>query len=159
MKRFCFVILAIVFLLAPALSHATQFSIVGPRALGMGGASVAAVNDSTAVYWNPAALADFKKFEIRVPVSVGFHDHMDLKDNTWDRINNINALVQTQMILRQSTKLISLFTDLDKPNHWALILDLSGACSFPFLSQNPAIAVSALGIGYARLVPHYRYLA
>ncbi len=150
MKRFCFVILAIVFLTAPALSQAAQFAVVGPRALGMGGASVAAVNDSTAVYWNPAALADFKKFELRVPVSVGFHDHMDLKDK-WDRINNINALVQANDTAAIS-EMINLFNDLNKPNTGA-DLDVSGGllASIPF--SKSAIAVSALGLGYAGLYP------
>ncbi len=150
MKRFCFVILAIVFLTAPALSQAAQFAVVGPRALGMGGASVAAVNDSTAVYWNPAALADFKKFEIRVPVSVGFHDHMGLKD-TWDRINEINALVQAQDPAAVS-ETYNLLTDLNKPDT-GTDLDLSGGLlvSIPF--SKSAIAVSALGIGYAGLYP------
>ncbi len=150
MKRFYFVILAIVFLTAPALSQAAQFAVVGPRALGMGGASVAAVNDSTAVYWNPAALADLKKFEIHVPASVGFHDHMDLKDN-WDRINNINALVQAYDPTAIN-EMISLFNDLNKPNT-GTDLDLSGGLlvSIPF--SKSAIAVSALGLGYAGLYP------
>jgi hypothetical protein len=39
---------------------------VGGRSLGMGGASVAAVNDVTAGYWNPAGLAriDFPQFSL-----------------------------------------------------------------------------------------------
>ncbi|MEK6699065.1 MAG: conjugal transfer protein TraF [Nitrospirota bacterium] len=150
MKRFCFVILAIVFLLAPALSHATQFSIVGPRALGMGGASVAAVNDSTAVYWNPAALADFKKFEIRLPVSAAIRDHMDLS-NTWDRINAIYALAQTGDSTAL-TELRQLILDLDKPNSTTDIDASAGVLvSIPF--GRSTIAVSALGIAYAELYP------
>ena len=33
---------------------------VGGRALGMGGASVASVNDATAIYWNPGAIAQLQ---------------------------------------------------------------------------------------------------
>jgi hypothetical protein len=41
-------------------SEAREWTIVGPRALGMGGAGVAVANDATASYWNPAAFGFFK---------------------------------------------------------------------------------------------------
>jgi len=43
------------------LSHAEagEWAIVGPRALGMGGANVAVANDATASYWNPGAFGFF----------------------------------------------------------------------------------------------------
>ncbi|MFI5304229.1 MAG: conjugal transfer protein TraF [Nitrospiria bacterium] len=41
-------------------SEAREWTIVGPRALGMGGANVAVANDATADYWNPAAFGFFK---------------------------------------------------------------------------------------------------
>jgi hypothetical protein len=37
------------------IAQAVPFQIVGPRALGMGGAHVAVAEDTQAVYWNPAA--------------------------------------------------------------------------------------------------------
>lgn len=40
-------------------AYAQQWQILGPRALGMGGAHVAVVNDSLAQYWNPAAFGFF----------------------------------------------------------------------------------------------------
>lgn len=43
-----------------APSEAREWTIVGPRALGMGGAGVAVANDSSASYWNPAAFGFFK---------------------------------------------------------------------------------------------------
>ncbi len=39
-------------------ARAQNFEAVGNRALGMGGAFVAVADDSTAVYWNPAGLAN-----------------------------------------------------------------------------------------------------
>jgi hypothetical protein len=92
-KLLIFLSLAASLILFTKTAPAAQFGIVGPRALGMGGASVASVNDSTAVYWNPAALADFRRVDIRIPASVGTRDHVGLEDK-WDRLNNIDALVQ-----------------------------------------------------------------
>jgi len=150
MKKYGIILLVMAFLLAPAMTQAVQFSIVGPRALGMGGASVAAVNDSTAVYWNPAALAQFKKVDIRVPVSVGLHDHVGLKDK-WDRINDINALVQAGD-LTAAAEMKQLLQDLDKPNTGADI-DASAGLLVSIPLPKSAIAVSALGLGYAGLFP------
>src|SRR3990170_6387997 len=150
MKKYGIILLVMAFLLAPAMAQAVQFSIVGPRALGMGGANVAAVNDSTAVYWNPAALADFKKVDIRVPVSVGLHDHVGLKD-TMDRINDLNALVQAGNTAAIN-ETINLLNDLNKPNTGADIDASAGLLvSIPF--SKSAIAFSALGLGYAGLYP------
>ena len=132
------------------LASAAQFSVVGPRALGMGGASVASVNDSTAVYWNPAALADIKRVDIRVPASVGMRDHVGLKDK-WDRINDIKTLVQNgDLAAINETR--SLLVDLNKPKSGA---DLDGSAgllvSVPI--GNSAIAVSGMGLTNAGIYP------
>ncbi len=129
---------------------AAQFSVVGPRALGMGGASVASVNDSTAVYWNPAALADFRRVDIRIPASVGTRDHVGLEDK-WDRINNIDALVQSgdPAAINET---ISLLNDLNKPKSGA---DLDGSAgllvSVPI--GNSAIALSGMSRLNAGIYP------
>ena len=44
-------------LMAGSTSMAQEYNIFGPRAFGMGGASVAAGRDGTVVYGNPATLA------------------------------------------------------------------------------------------------------
>ena len=130
MKKHWIVLLFVIMLTAPSQSRAEQFSIIGSRALGMGGASVATVNDSTAVYWNPAALADFRKVDIRIPFEVGVFDHMGIKD-TWSKINDLydQALAGD---LTAAEQLKQLLNDLDKPNTGADI-DVSSACWSPSL--------------------------
>jgi hypothetical protein len=144
------------FLLVAALSlftmtaSAAQFSVVGPRALGMGGASVASVNDSTAVYWNPAALADFRRVDIRIPASAGARDHVDLQDK-WDRIKNIDALVQTGN-LAAINETISLLNDLNKPKSGA-DFDASAGLLVSVPIGNSAIALSGLNLMNAGIYP------
>jgi len=132
------------------LASAAQFSVVGPRALGMGGASVASVNDSTAVYWNPAALADFRRVDIRIPVSIAGRDHVGLKDK-WDRIKNIDALVQNNDLVAIDETL-RLLTDLDKPKSGADIDGSTGLLiSIPVGSS--AFALSGMGQLNAGIYP------
>ena len=45
---------------------AAEFVIVGPRAMGMGGAGVAITTDALATYWNPAGLAMTQTVDIRI---------------------------------------------------------------------------------------------
>ncbi len=140
----------LVLVIVPAASQAEQFAVVGPRALGMGGASVAAVNDSTAVYWNPAALADVRVVDIRIPAAAGLADHVGLKD-TWSKINDINAQVQAGDPAAIN-EMIRLLQNLDKPDTGADINGSAGLLvSIPIAKS--AIAISALGFGYAGLYP------
>jgi long-subunit fatty acid transport protein len=132
------------------LAPAAQFSVVGPRALGMGGASVASVNDSTAVYWNPAALADFRKVDIRIPASMGARDHVDLQDK-WDRIHEIHGLVTAGTGTARTDAInetLSLLNDLDKP-HAGVDLDASLGLLISIPLGKSAMAVSGLGQMYA----------
>lgn len=50
-------------------ADAVEFAIVGPRAVGMGGAGVAVTTDSLATYWNPAGLAMTQTVDIRAQAS------------------------------------------------------------------------------------------
>jgi hypothetical protein len=58
------------FLFSATGVQAESFKILGSRALGMGGAFVAVAEDSLASYWNPAALAGQRKFDVEIPVNV-----------------------------------------------------------------------------------------
>ena len=61
-------------LVCSEFAFADAFKILGSRALGMGGASVAVVGDSTGnsnavtQYWNPAALGLHQGVSIDIPV-------------------------------------------------------------------------------------------
>ena len=68
---------------------AVEFAIVGPRAVGMGGAGVAVTTDALATYWNPAGLAMQQSVDIRVQASAQLIDRGDVKD-TLDDINSID---------------------------------------------------------------------
>jgi hypothetical protein len=60
-KAVLFTIVILTVVLVTVNARAEQWQIVGPRALGMGGANVAVVNDATAQYWNPGAFGFFDK--------------------------------------------------------------------------------------------------
>ncbi|WP_455377616.1 conjugal transfer protein TraF [Petrachloros mirabilis] len=62
--------LVLMFISVPIHAAAVEFSIVGPRAVGMGGAGVAVTTDSLATYWNPAGLAMIQTVDIRIQASV-----------------------------------------------------------------------------------------
>jgi len=51
---------------APSPVHAQVVESFGDRALGMGGAFVAVASDSSATWWNPAALADGPFFDLSI---------------------------------------------------------------------------------------------
>jgi len=83
----------LIFLLSAPKAEAREWIIVGPRALGMGGAHVAVSNDSAASYWNPAAYGFFKnkkkeedyygkrKWSSVLDVGVGVQIHEDLGES------------------------------------------------------------------------------
>ena len=150
MNKYSFLLLVAALLVAPVAAHAAQFSVVGPRALGMGGASVAAVNDSTAVYWNPAALADFRKVDIRIPASAAIRDYAGLK-TTWSDINNIYSAGLAGDPAAAS-QLQHMLLDLNKPDS-VTNLDASGGLLLSIPVGRSAIALSALGLGSAEIIP------
>src|SRR6187200_1812181 len=58
--------LVLLLLAIAAQGLAAEFVIVGPRAMGMGGAGVAVTTDALATYWNPAGLAMTQTVDIRI---------------------------------------------------------------------------------------------
>src|SRR5437868_4988811 len=69
--------------------HATEFAIVGPRAVGMGGAGVAVTTDSLATYWNPAGLAMSQTVDLRIQGSAQLIDRLGVID-TVKHINDLD---------------------------------------------------------------------
>lgn len=150
MKRYYSILFAVSLVMLPALAQAAQFAVLGPRALGMGGASVAAVNDSTAVYWNPAALANSRKVDIRLTAGAAIRDYMDISNN-WDRINviyeEINALNYSAV-----NELKTFLLDMDRPGSVTNI-DVTGGLLVSFPISSSAVAISVPVIGFAELFP------
>jgi len=81
---------------------AVEFAVVGPRAVGMGGAGVAVTTDSLATYWNPAGLAMTQTVDIRAQVSAQGVD----RRGVWKTLHDIedfnpnapNATAQAQAL-------------------------------------------------------------
>lgn len=81
-----------------------SFQRPGARALGMGGAYLLATEDATAVAWNPAALANIKRFTLPVEISgranFDVQDVMDLADALKDIRDQINVSPNLQLLAR-----------------------------------------------------------
>jgi hypothetical protein len=88
-RRGVLVVLLILGWYVPSTAHAVEFAIVGPRAVGMGGAGVAVTTDSLATYWNPAGLAMSQTVDIRVQGTVQGIDRLGVID-TVKEINDLN---------------------------------------------------------------------
>ena len=82
-----------VLILAAASPALAQFPWAGARATGMGGAEVAAVNDNSAIYANPAALGSLEGWNFQILAGAIAQNRnnlvgkaVDLSDLPWDEI-------------------------------------------------------------------------
>ena len=119
---------------------AREWTIVGPRALGMGGANVAVANDASAGYWNPGAFGFFKhkdggeygrrKWSAGVDVGFGAQVHEELGEI----LNNITQIdfetVNTETILADNVlnflNLVNYLKEFDDNPDRALSVAMNG---------------------------------
>jgi F plasmid transfer operon protein TraF len=71
----------------PAQAQALEFVVVGPRAMGMGGAGVAITTDALATYWNPAGLAMTQTVDVRAQFGFQGIDRLGIADAVHDLEN------------------------------------------------------------------------
>ncbi len=76
------ILVAVLAFACPLLAQTPDLNLggAGARAIGMGGAFVSIADDATAVYWNPAGLAQLKKPEVTL---VGYHGRW-VDAHKWD---------------------------------------------------------------------------
>ena len=74
----------------PLQVSAAEFVMVGPRAMGMGGAGVAVTTNAFATYWNPAGLAMTQTVDIRAQGGGLAQDRLGLGDALHD-LENFNT--------------------------------------------------------------------
>ena len=87
MKRF---LLAVLFSASAFTLNAQPWQMVGPRAMGMGGAGVATAYGADAQYWNPAALKDTDQEIQNVLLSAGLQ--METTKDVMNALDNLNDL-------------------------------------------------------------------
>ncbi len=102
--------------LVPRVSSAVEFVLVGPRAVGMGGAGVAVTSDSLATYWNPAGLAMDSTVDIRGQFSVQGIDRMGIRDT----LEDIDDIDEDDISVANQARLQRLADDLNDSSLSAL---------------------------------------
>ncbi|MGQ0810717.1 MAG: conjugal transfer protein TraF [Nitrospiraceae bacterium] len=104
-------LIGLYFMLLPVRASAVEFVIVGPRAVGMGGAGVAVTSDALATYWNPAGLAMTRTMDIRIQGSTQTVDRLGL----FETVNEINDLNLNDTSAANQARLQSLIDKINRP--------------------------------------------
>jgi hypothetical protein len=101
--------------LLPVPVQAVEFAIVGPRAVGMGGAGVAVTDDALATYWNPAGLAMKKTIDVRGQVSAQISDRVGVLQTLQD-VNDLTGTRPSAATLESDRqRLQNLIDRLNQP--------------------------------------------
>lgn len=158
--------LAAVFFLAPVSAlRPEEWVIVGPRAMGMGGAGVALTRGGLSSYWNPAGLAPPSLqrsptfWDVEVPVGASAYAAKDffrevddvaeiLDDLDLDAIENIlddpGLNLDAQQIQSLTRLIVEELPDLNRPGS-----GLVSQASAGVMARVWQIGFSALGIAHA----------
>ncbi len=109
----------------PSLGFALDTYFASPRAMGMGGANVASVRDTSAQYYNPAAFgfmgdpeADTDKYGVDVKAAAGYRLHSDFAQYV-DDLNDIDLDelengIDNEQELQDLTKLAEALNAVDE---------------------------------------------
>ena len=105
------VLLALVFAIGPSGEvQAAGWQFIGTRYQGMGGAGVAVVDDSLALYWNPGALGFAKGHDLQIP----FGASVSAEGNVMSEIDELSSLGRDFSPIRRKISNGELLTDSEK---------------------------------------------
>jgi hypothetical protein len=105
------VLLALVFWIGPSGEiQASGWQFIGTRYQGMGGAGVAVVDDSLALYWNPGALGFTKGHDLQV----SFGASVSAEGNVMSEIDELSSLARDFSEIRSKISNGEVLTDRER---------------------------------------------
>ena len=124
--------------------------MVGPRAMGMGGAGVAVTTDALATYWNPAGLAMTQTVDIRFVGGGQAIDRLGIADAINDLENfNTNDTSPANMPRHRTSPIASIGQEpiprsTARPDSISRVISASTRLASIFPTCRPAVDSSAL---------------